>query len=33
MNEENWKKFKNEFITWVEGIGGSYLGITKEVEK
>ena len=30
MDEE---KFIDEFITWVESIGGSYLGITKEIEE
>lgn len=30
MDEEN---FIDEFIKWVESIGGSYLGITKEVEE
>lgn len=30
MDEE---KFIEEFITWVKSIGGSYLGITKEIEE
>lgn len=30
MDEEN---FIDEFIKWVESIGGSYLGITKEIEE
>lgn len=30
MDEE---KFIDEFITWVESIGGEFLGITKELEE
>lgn len=30
MDEE---RFTDEFIKWVESIGGSYLGITKEIEE
>ena len=27
------ERFTDEFIKWVESIGGSYLGITKEIEE
>ena len=33
ISEMDEEKFIDEFITWVESIGGSYLGITKEIEE
>ena len=33
ISEMDEERFIEEFITWVESIGGSYLGITKEVEE